>query len=729
MSEASLSAAKARLPLFVLTVFTGSLLLFLVQPMVARMALPLLGGAPGVWNSAMVVFQLLLLAGYFYAHLLSRWPVRRQALVHLALLVLAGVTLPLQLVDLPAPVPGWEVLWVPALFAATVGPVFLLLSAQSSLMQRWYAAGAEGRDPYRLYAVSNLGSFAGLIAYPFWLERAYAVSGQTALWAGGYALLVVLAALAAASRWNAPALAEPSTRAIVAPVPPRTLLLWLALAAVPSGLLLSTTTLLTTDLMAMPLLWVIPLAAYLLSFTVAFSAGDSIWLAILNRYAPVLLLMIGGLAMISGGQANPAVALAMVALLFVLAVALHGRLYLLRPEPTQLTLFYLVLATGGALGGIFAALLAPVLFDWVYEHPLLLLAAALLIPQAALVTRVGRYWQAGRRRHLIAAALVIVAALLAWRLAVAVEAGNGADIFLFVTAIVLLGVAVTGHRAAFAAVFALLLLGHGGVSTLALSANGARTRSYFGVYSITDVENGRLRRLNHGTTMHGEQWLDPARRLSPTGYYGPDSGVGLALRAAAPEARIGVVGLGVGTLACYRRAGQRWTFFEIDPQVLDYSQARVFTFLGDCAPQARVVIGDARLSLVEEPAGGLDLLAVDAFSSDAIPVHLLTQEAFATYGRAVADDGLLLVHISNRYLDLSPEIAAQARAGGWRGVRRDDPGEGAGLSPSIWIALSRDEAALDRMRGDRPGAWGPLPAPAAETWTDDRSSLLPLLRF
>ncbi|KHL25004.1 hypothetical protein PK98_14300 [Croceibacterium mercuriale] len=728
MPVASLSAPKARLPLFILTVFTGSLLLFLVQPMVARMALPLLGGAPGVWNSAMVVFQLLLLGGYLYAHLLSRWPVRRQALAHVALLALAGVTLPLQLADLPPPVSGWEVVWVPALFAATVGPVFLLLSAQSSLMQRWYAAGAEGRDPYRLYAVSNLGSFAGLIAYPFWLERAYAVSVQTGLWAAGYALLVVLAALAAATRWHAPAAAEPQARP-TDPLPMRTIALWLALSAVPSGLLLSTTTLLTTDLMAMPLLWVIPLAIYLLSFTVAFTAGESIWLAILNRYAAVLLLMIGGLAMISGGQSNPAVALAMVALLFVLAVALHGRLYRLRPEPARLTLFYLVLATGGALGGIFAALLAPVLFDWVYEHPLLLLAAALLIPQAALVNRVGQFWRAGRRRHLLAGALVIVAAVLAWQLSRAVEAGNGADIFLLVTAIVLLGMTVTGHRTAFAAIFALLLLGHGGMSTLALSAGGGRVRSYFGVYSITNTEDGRLRRLNHGTTMHGEQWLEPARHLAPTGYYGPQSGVGLALAAAQPEARIGVVGLGVGTLACYRRGSQRWTFFEIDPQVLAYSRAGTFTFLRDCAPEARVVIGDARLSLAGAPPGGLDLLAVDAFSSDAIPVHLLTTEAFATYGAALAPDGVLLVHISNRYFDLAPVIAAQAAAAGWGGVLRDDPGEGEGLSPSIWIALSRDPATLERMRAGAPEAWEALPPPAPEAWTDDRSSLLPLLRF
>ena len=724
--------ARLAAALFVLTVFTGSTLLFLVQPMVARLALPLLGGAPGVWNSAMVVFQLLLLAGYLYAHLLSRLPVRRQAAIHLALLLLASMTLPIRLADLPAPAPGWEVVWVPALFAATIGPVFTLLAAQSSLMQRWYAAGPHGRDPYRLYAVSNLGSFAGLVAFPFWLERDFSTSGQTGIWAGLYALLVVLVALAAATRWRSAGEAA-IVSAPAQPVGWRRMALWLALAAVPSGLMLSTTTLLTTDLMAMPLLWVIPLAAYLLSFTVAFTGG-SIWLTILNRYAPVLLLMIGGLAMISGGQANPAVALAMVALLFVLAVALHGRLYTLRPPPAQLTLFYLVMATGGAVGGIFTALVAPLIFDWVYEHALLLLAAALLIPQAGLIGPLLRFWQSGRWRNAAAGLAVLGAGLIAWQLAGAVERGAGADIFLCVTGIVVLGILATGYRAAFAAIFTLLLLGHGGLSTLALSMQGHRTRSYFGVYSVAEVQakgpEGALRRLNHGTTMHGEQWQDAARRDEPTGYYGRTSGIGLALAAAPARAQVGIVGLGVGTLACYRQPGQAWTFYEIDPAVLRYSQDRSFTFLADCAPNARVVIGDARLSLAGEPAARMDLLAVDAFSSDAIPMHLMTQEAFATYGRALAPDGVLLVHISNRFLDLAPMVAAQARDGGWRGALRDDPGQPErGLSPSIWIALSRDPQALEQLVARQPQAWSALPAPAAEAWTDDRSSLLPLIRF
>ena len=493
--------------------------------------------------------------------------------------------------------------------------------------------------------------------------------------------------------------------------------------------MLSTTTLLTTDLMAMPLLWIIPLSAYLLSFPVAFSA-QGMWVTILTRYAPILLLLVGGFAMISGGQSNPAIALAMVALLFVLSVALHGRLYALRPHADRLTFFYLVVAAGGALGGIFTALIAPVLFDWVYEHALLLLAAALLVPQLSFVPFLPRFWQASdRRRQGLALVAVVAAAVLAWFLADAVEQGQGEDILLLVSAIVVLGLLLIGKRWAFVATFALLMLGHGGLSTLELSAQGARSRSYFGVYTVQETPDGKLRRLNHGTTMHGQQFLDPARRLEPTSYYGRSSGIGLALGGVGPQAEVGVVGLGVGTLACYRQPGQDWTFFEIDPDVVRYSQDRTFTFLSECAPNARIRIGDARLRLAEEPAGRFDLLAIDAFTSDAIPMHLMTREAFAVYDRVLAEDGLLLMHISNRFLDLAPMVAALAEDGGWRGLLREDLDVGEGQSGSIWIALARNEGRLAEMQASGNRTWTVLPSPASRPWTDDNSSLIPLLRY
>ncbi len=738
MPNVDQGAGLARRGLFTLTVLAGSFLLFLVQPMVARMALPLLGGAPGVWGSAMLVFQLLLLGGYAYAHALSRLPFRKQALVHGMLLAVAALTLPPTLADIPPPAAGWEALWAPALIAATIGPVFLLLSAQASLMQRWYAGAPGAGDPYWLYAASNIGSFAGLLAYPFWFERDMALAEQSRAWAVGYLLLLGLVALAAWSRWRAPEQPPVETAAAGAAerIGPRRLLLWLALAAVPSGLMLSTTTLLTTDLMAMPLLWIIPLGAYLLSFSVSFSA-HGLWVGILNRYAPVLLLLVGGLAMISGGQANPAIALAMVALLFVLAVALHGRLYELRPSPERLTFFYLIVAAGGALGGTFTALLAPLLFDWVYEHALLLLAAALLIPQLSFVPWLTRFWQgegpfgsAPQRRHALAAAAVLVAAVFAWLLARAVAAGEGERILLFAGLIVAIGMLLIGRRWAFAACFVALMLGHGGFSTLQLSMEGARSRSYFGVYTVEQTEEGRLRQLNHGTTMHGQQWLEPGRRLEPTSYFGRDSGIGLALAGEASDAQVGVVGLGVGTLACYRKPGQAWTFYEIDPEVVRYSDERQFTFIAECTPDAPIVIGDARLRLADGPQGQFDLLAIDAFTSDAIPLHLMTTEAFSVYAGAMQADGLLLLHISNRFIDLAPMVAALARDGGWHGVIRHDGQElSTGLSASVWIALSRDEARLAAMRAQSPLPWEELPAPIRRAWTDDEASILPLLRF
>jgi SAM-dependent methyltransferase len=722
------NAGAAGRGLFTVVILSGSFLLFLVQPMVARFALPQLGGAPGVWNSAMLVFQVLLLGGYAYAHALSRLPLRRQAMIHLGLLLAAALTLPATLADIPPPRPGWEVLWAPALFLATIGPVFFLLSAQASLMQRWYAASPGAKNPYRLYAASNIGSFAGLLAYPLWLEPEMALGEQSRAWTIGYLILIAMTAFVAVSRWN---LADQ-----VHPVEPdeaperigtRRLLLWLALAAVPSGLMLSTTTLLTTDLMAMPLLWVIPLGFYLLSFSVAFSeSGD--WAGILSRYAPIMLLLVGGLAMISGGQANPALALAMVALLFVLAVALHGRLYALRPHPRHLTFFYLMVAAGGAMGGTFTAIIAPVLFDWVYEHAILLFAAALLIPQLPLLPFLGRFWRSGRRRRAVAAVAVAVAAIVAWRLSVAVELGLGSQILWLIGALVVIGVLVIGKRWAFAAVFALLMLGHGGLSTLETSVAGDRSRSYFGVYSVQD--SGGMRRLTHGTTMHGQQWLEPGRSKGPTAYYGYRSGAGIALADAAVGANVGIAGLGVGTLACYRKLGQNWTFFEIDPQVVRYSRDRTFTFLADCTPEARIVIGDARLELAEEPAGSFDVLVIDAFTSDAIPMHLLTREAFETYRRALSDDGLLLVHVSNRFIDLAPMVSALTQAGGWHArMRRDIGNPPEGLSASDWIALARNEGRIDRLERSSPFPWDDLPPPSPRAWTDDNASVVPLLRF
>jgi SAM-dependent methyltransferase len=731
MPEPRIATAPRRW-LFMVTILAGSFLLFLVQPMVARMALPRLGGAPNVWNSAMLVYQALLLAGYAYAHALSRLAISRQALVHLGVLLLAGLTLPIGLARIAPPPPGSEALWVPWLFVLSIGPVFFAVSAQAPLMQRWYAASPAAADPYPLYAASNLGSFAGLLAYPLLVEPLLPIGMQSTAWAAGYALVVLLVATAALARRGAAAPAAPAAATEGSAAAPgwRRILLWLALSAVPSGLMLSTTTYLTTDIFAMPLLWVIPLGLYLLSFSIAFAARRDLAEALV-LVAPIVVCADGAVTMIAAERPNLLAAAASLVMLFIVAVALHTRLYATRPEPARLTQFYLVMAAGGALGGLFTALVAPLLFDWSWEHPLLILAAAALMPLGAWSGLLRRIF-AGERGVRLALAVLLFAVFIGavWlRGEFRVDPNwDLAELAVFVL-LVVMAMLLAARRWAYVAACAVLLATLG-LAQLQLTLDGARSRSYFGIYTIRDLPSGE-RLLMHGTTLHGMQWLDPARASDPTTYYGREAGVGRALLAAdrlyGPQARIGVVGLGVGTLACYRRPGQAWTFFEIDPEVLAYSERGEFSYLARCAAEAPVVIGDARLKLAETRANSFDVLVVDAFSSDAIPLHLLTAEASAVYFRALAPDGLLLIHISNRFVDLEPVLAALARERGLVAALRTDGRTGSGLNPSKWAALSRDRATLGELTGA--GGWRPLAAPADDVWRDDFASILPHLTW
>lgn len=731
--------------LFVLTILVGSFLLFQVQPMVARMVLPKLGGAPAVWNSAMLVYQALLLGGYAYAHWLGRFAVRRQAIIHVALFLVAALWLPIGIAQIAPPGPGQEALWVPLLLLASIGPVFFVVSAQAPLMQRWFAADARAGDPYYLYAASNLGSFAGLISYPALVEPALPLAAQSWGWTAGYALLVILVAATAAARWHGRAEAHEAGAATTEPRPTmRRQLHWLLIAAVPSGLMLSTTTHLTTDIVAMPLLWVLPLGLYLLSFVIAFSTMDRLT-EIITFIAPAVLLAVGGLALLSSGGGSMMVALASLAMLFVVATALHGYLYHLRPATQHLTLFYLVMSAGGVLGGLFAALFAPLLFDWVYEHPLLILAAAALLPLPALLPWNQWLRLSVPRARIAAAVLVAIAAVASWQMVRGwggvLEGSTAAwGIALFV-----IGLLVIGWRWAFVTVLALLMIGVGGWDTVQESFTDARVRSYFGVYTVTDYPAQGQRRLAHGTTLHGLQRTDPAHRREPTTYYGPKSGVGLTLgkadALAGPRASIGIVGLGAGTLACYRRPGQQWTIFEIDPVMVDIARDPAkFTFLSDCAGDTPIVIGDARLKIAEQPAARFDILVIDAFSSDAIPLHLLTSEAIGIYKRALKPDGILLIHISNRFFGLEPVLAEEARARVWTAAIRLDPGPAdddlSDLTGSNWVALTATPQRMQQLTGGiRPrgaaasdGAWVPLNARAGfERWTDDYASTLPVL--
>jgi hypothetical protein len=722
-------------PVFFAAILAGSFLLFLVQPMVARMALPRLGGAPAVWNSAMLVYQALLLGGYAYAHWLGRVPVWRQAMIHIGVLAVAALWLPIGISAMQLPADAEPAIWVPWLFGASIGPLFFAVSAQAPLLQRWYGSASGGRDPYALYAASNVGSFGGLIAYPLLVEPGLALNGQSALWTAGYALVFVLVVGCA---WLLPRKA-----ADVVPVAATSVAasrgrvgLWIALSFVPSGLMLATSTFLTTDIVAVPLLWVLPLGLYLLSFSIAF-AGNRMLAEVLTRFAPITILMFGGL-MIAGHTEFPFLnAVMALALLFMVAVALHTRMYDLRPDPDRLTGFYLAMSVGGALGGVFAGLIAPIVFDWTYEYPILILAAGLLVPQSFLLSPIARLWSGNAqmvRVGTLAVALAVAVTVWVGLANPGTFLGEKSENFAFL-GVAAVGLVSIGMRVPFLIVLAGALFLFGGYRSLQLSWKGdARTRSYFGVYTVRDYTT--VRTLAHGTTLHGVQ-LKGARSRQPTSYYVPGSGVGEAMRVLGPlygpHARVGVVGLGTGTLACYAQPGQSWRFYEIDPAVVHLARdSGQFTFLSECLPRPNIVLGDARIRLGEAPAGSMDLLALDAFSSDAVPMHLMTEEAFTTYGRVLAKNGLLLVHISNRFLALEPVVWAAAKAGGWTAAKLtyhptiDEEAEEA--STSDWIAMSRDPAMIARLAASG-GEWRSLrDYPGFTPWTDDYATILPLLR-
>ncbi|MEQ1509831.1 MAG: hypothetical protein ABL909_05445 [Sphingopyxis sp.] len=729
--------------LFTATILVGSFLLFLVQPMVARMALPRLGGAPAVWNSAMLVYQALLLGGYAWAHWLGRFAVRQQLMLHGGLLVLAMLFLPVGLANMAAPSDNDVFLFVPVLLLASVGPLLFAVSAQAPLMQRWFATSAPGANPYALYAASNLGSFGGLIAYPLLVEPNMSVSMQSWGWSAIYALLALLVFACglvtitvmrgngAMAKASAPTSPPPGWKRIA---------LWTALSAVPSGLMLSTTTHLTTDMVAMPLMWAIPLGLYLLSFSIAFAARR--WLAdFFTLLAPAMLLLAGGLAMLSGGEGLVMSAGTSLIMLFCVAVSLHSRLYSLRPDNDRLTYFYLVMAVGGVLGGLFCALFAPMAFDWVYEHPILVVAAAILLPLPPLIPWADYLNMPHQWHRIISLALGLIAAVTGYWLGQHWSGQIGTPQFIAIAIIAFCGLAAIGWRLAFITALGALLFGFGGMETLSISFNGDRTRSYFGVYTLREHDGQRT--LSHGTTLHGTQLLGAGLSRTRTSYYGPTSGVGLAFdranRLYGNAARIGVVGLGTGTLSCYRQPGQDWTFYEIDPAMeqLARSTGR-FTYLSQCAPDSPIIIGDARLKLQDRAPASLDLLAVDAFSSDAIPIHLLTREAFGVYGRAVHPNGVVLVHISNRFVNLEPVLKALVTEDGWHAMLRYDMPDAQDYAlartGSIWVAMSRSQGAIDRLvaasadaPGDR-GHWRALdPNQPGRLWTDDYASVMPLL--
>jgi hypothetical protein len=711
--------------LFAATLFLSALLLFMVQPMFTKMVLPQLGGAPTVWSVAMVFFQAALLAGYAYAHLLVRgMPLGHGALLHLGVLAAAALTLPISVSTALGPAPQSSIaLWLIGLLALSVGLPFAVLSASAPLLQGWFAASGHrhARNPYVLYAASNLGSFAALVAYPIVIEPLLPLKVQAALWAVGFAAVAALIATAAlfVARCSHAGCGDIAA----APVSMRDRFAWIFLAAIPSGLVVAVTSHITTDVAAAPFLWVVPLGLYLLTFVAVFRDRPWISRATVVLLLPILMapLSVGLL----GGERIFWLAMIVLNLAVFLLMGLmcHGALYDRRPEPARLTEFYLWVAFGGVIGGSFAALLAPLLFNGVYEYPILLVAGLLVLPGML----------AGGPRRLLAEAgpvLVLAAFLVAAQqvldIRLPIEAGTPFQIALVALVTVMM---LQRHRPA--RFLALIVLGFVVTGLWRPGFNRVEaSRSFFGVHQVVETADRRHRLLYHGTTLHGAARIDGGSAVELLTYYHPGGpiaeSIAIVRAARGTLRRVAVVGLGAGTLACHSRPHEQWTFFEIDAAVVEIARnPRLFEFVSTCKPDLSIVLGDARLTLAASPAR-FDLIVLDAFSSDAIPMHLLTREAIAGYLDRLEPGGVLVMHISNRHMELARVVAAGGEAAGLVTWVKDDrrPPRLEDLHAAALVAvLARRPADL----GDLPRreGWRSIARdPQVSLWTDDYSNIL-----
>lgn len=726
---------------FTTATFAGAFLLFLIQPLFARLMLPQLGGSPAVWNTAMVFYQATLLLGYAYAHYSTKLlGARRQALLHCLIVLLPLFVLPIHWNEnFTPPTTANPVLWMLGIMALSVGLPFFAVSATSPLLQRWLASTSHpaARDPYFLYAASNAGSLLALIAYPIIVEPNLRLAAQGRLWSVGYGVLVAALFGCTALLWlnnrnpNTPANERASTLHVQDNVSLHQKVRWVFLAFVSSSLMLSVTTYLTTDIAAIPLLWIIPLTLYLLTFIIVFSTRPPISQHVITRALPIVMLPLV-VVMVSGAN-RPMLLLIGMHLLafFVAALACHGALAKSRPAPENLTQFYLLMSLGGVLGGAFNALLAPLIFTNVTEYPIVIvLCLALAIPSKRDDT--------DGQRVLDIAAPIVVGALCTALILVLQSRGYSSDRWVLSAMFgvpCLIAFSFSTRPLRFALAVALIFLAANLRQEKDVSLVHVR-RSFFGIMRVVEAntKTGRYHRLMHGSTLHGLQSLDPQRAREPLTYYGRTGPLGQLIAALEKKGgtsfnSIGAVGLGTGTAACYARPQQRWTFYEIDPAVKEIaSDSRYFRYLSSSVIPPKIVLGDGRLRLKNARDGEYDLLILDAYSSDALPVHLLTREALQLYKQKLTPHGVMIFNISNRHLELAPLMAVLARDTGLYALRCDDvritTTEGSrGKTASEWVALAahrEDFGELNKKTDWQP----PLEQPGVQVWTDDYSSIL-----
>ncbi|MFN9720145.1 MAG: spermidine synthase [Planctomycetota bacterium] len=674
--------------LFASSIFTSAFLLFQVQPLLAKFILPWFGGTPAVWTMCMLVFQLLLFGGYAYAHLLSSiGSLSRQAVVHAALLALACISLPI------IPDSGWKPTGnelptsrIALLLLSTAGIPYFLLSSTGPLLQKWFSYACPGTSPYRLYALSNTGSLLALISYPFVFEPALSSTAQAGLWSALFLVFALSCLLcgwmAAMSGHVAQETSDDRSCESSDHIDRVSRVRWFMLAALPSIMLLATTNEVCMDIAVVPFLWIVPLTLYLLSFILTFESErfcNQKLFAMLTAGSVVLT------SVMMSGSVNFGMIMQICVFftnLFLVCMLCHGELVRLKPSPKHLTTFYLTTSAGGAAGGLFVGLIAPHIFSSYCELPLAIFSALLVCAGTYLRSDV-TFRKMVPPSTSLKFGFGLSGLLLLW--------------FTFST--------------------------HSGAGVIAFS------RNFYGVLRIEDAledKTGRpCRDMIHGRVVHGRQYLDTSGRFEPSTYYSYSSGVGRILNSASSPRKVGVVGLGAGTLAVYGNAGDQFRFYEINPDVIRLAEEQ-FTFLQDCRGHVQTIPGDARLVLEREQNQHFDVLVLDAFSGDAIPVHLLTTEAMKIYTRHLRSDGILAVHISNSYFDLEPVVRALGQEFSLiTRIKRCESGSDNGVAlDSVWMLLSRESDKLTKVLGPDSDE----PSTRLVYWTDDRNNLLNVLR-
>jgi hypothetical protein len=748
--------------LFSATLFTSASLLFWIQPLIAKTLLPIWGGAPAVWNTCLLFFQSMLLIGYVYALASARWfSLRIQIAIHVFLILLIAIHVwlsPFNEPVLSSSNQGNPTLWLLETLLLSVGLPFFIIAASSPLLQSWFSRSQHylAADPYFLFAASNAGSLIALVAFPLVLEPSLGLIEQHRLWRIGFAVLVTLTCTIALwiKPWATVSLDRTHYKQFegstigsdpVNKIPVFRRLHWLALSFVPSSLMLGVTTYITTDVAAVPLLWVIPLALYLLTFVIAFTGKQFVSAASLTRVMIVCALVVT--LILSSGATEPAwvLILANLGFFFVAALMCHMQLAHARPSATHLAEYYLWIVAGGALGSIFNVLIAPILFTSVLEYPLTIVMACMLLPGVAQrrdgdltksdTEQVSFRLHNGHFDLIYPLSLFVLTAILAILIA-DLRAISSTIKLVIVPGVPLMIINHFFRERPIRFALCLCAVMFGSIYYMGDSGRMLHVgRNFFGIIRVTSNPMGSINSLYSGNTIHGRQFVDPSRRCEPLSYHhenGPLGQVMAVFNAAPANPRVAVIGLGVGAMAAYSKPDQQWTFYEINPDVINMARnSQYFTYLQNCASgSVRVVEGDARLNLQNAPEGHFGLIVLDAFSSDAIPVHLVTQQALDLYLSKLAEGGMLAFHISSRSLNLKPILADLAESRKLICIGFDDLKLSSleGKDPSQWIVMARSPSEISNLSIN--SQWERLEGrKRTRVWSDDFSNILRAIRW